>query len=288
VRRLRGPGRFLRLRVGDWRVLLRDADVRAAVLAAVPADGLPILEVGPGRGALTAGLAAGGRSLVAVEFDEALALRLRPRLPARDDLRVLHGDILDVGVREALAAIARTPPAGLVGNLPYAITAPLLRRMLSEDPDPPPWLVVMVQREVARQVVAPPGRRSLLSVSVQFYAEPESLFDVPPGAFEPPPAVHSTLLRLRRRAAAPVDVPSEARFFEVVRAGFAFPRKQLHNALARSLWLAPGAATPWLRSCEIDPARRAATLTLEEWARLAWERERSGAPPPAEARRSVA
>lgn len=267
---------------------LRDAAVRDAVLAAVPDDGLPIVEVGPGRGALTAGLAAGGRPVVAVEFDEALALRLRPRLPARDDLRVLHGDILEVGLREALAAIARKPPAGLVGNLPYAITAPLLRRLLSEEPDPPPWLVVMVQREVARQVVAPAGRRSLLSVSVQFYAQPEHLFDVAPDAFDPPPAVHSTVLRLQRRAAAPVDVPSEARFFEVVRAGFAFPRKQLHNALARAIWLQPGAAPAWLRACDIDPARRAATLTLDEWARLAWERERGGAPPPAEARRSVA
>ena len=267
---------------------LRDAAVRDAILDAVPDDGLPILEVGPGRGVLTTGLAASGRPLVAVEYDEALAEWLRPRLPARDDLRILHGDILDVSVREALAAIGLTPPAGLVGNLPYAITAPLLRRMLSADPDPPPWLVVMLQREVAQQVVAPPGKRSLLSVSVQFYAQPEYLFDVEPRAFDPPPAVRSAVLRMRRRPSPPVDVPSEARFFEVVRGGFAFPRKQLHNTLARALWLEPGAAAPWLHACEIDPTRRAATLTLEEWARLAWARERSGAPPPADLRGSVA
>jgi len=259
---------------------LANADIRDAIIDAVPNDGLPIIEVGPGGGALTHQLAALDRPLVAVEFDANLAARLRAELPARDDLRILNGDILDVTVREALAAIGRQPPAGLVGNLPYAITALLLRRMLSTDPDPPRWLLVMVQREVAQQIVAPPGKRSLLSVSVQFYAQPELLFNVEPAAFDPPPAVRSAVVQIQRRPEPAVDVPSEARFFEVVRGGFAFPRKQIHNSLARALWLDPDTATPWLESCQIDPTRRAATLTLDEWARLAWSRERSGAPPP--------
>lgn len=267
---------------------LRDESVRDAIVDAVPDDSLPLLEVGPGDGALTQELASLQRPFVAVEYDVALAALLRRRLPKRDDLRVLHADILDVSVREALAVIGCRPPAGLVGNLPYAITAPLLRRMLSVDPDPPAWLVIMVQREVALQIVAPLGKRSLLSVSVQFYAEPELLFPVEPSSFDPPPAVRSAVVRMRRRSQTPVEVPSEGRFFEVVRAGFSSPRKQIHNALARGLWLEAGAATPWLEGCEIDPTRRAATLTLEEWARLAWARERSGAPPPPDARGSVA
>ena len=130
-------------------------------------------------------------------------------------------------------------------------------------------------------MVAPAGKRSLLSISVQFYAEPELLFNVEREAFDPPPRVRSAVLRIRRRAAPAVEVPSEDRFFEVVRAGFRAPRKQLHNTLAMGLWMEPGGAKAWLESCEIDPTRRAATLTLEEWARLAWSREESAttAPP---------
>lgn len=280
------PGRRGRPPLGQH--FLHDAAVRDAIIAAVPDDGLPIVEIGPGRGALTDELIALQRPLVAVEYDEALATLLRHRVASRQDLVVLHADILDVSQREALAAIGQQPPAGLVGNLPYAITAPLMRRLLSIDPDPPRWLVVMVQREVALQMVAPPGKRSLLSVSVQFYAETEFLFTVEPDSFHPPPAVRSAVVRLDRRPAPPVDIPSEARFFEVVRAGFSAPRKQLHNALARGLWLLPGAAESWLAECEIEQRRRAATLTLEEWARLAWARERAGAPPPADVRESIA
>ncbi len=267
---------------------LRDTAVRDAIVAALPNDGLPLLEIGPGRGALTEALAATGRPLVAVELDGALATRLRRRLAGRPQTAVLQADILDLPLREALAALALQPPAGVVGNLPYAITAPLLRTLLSRDPDPPAWLLLMVQREVALQIVAPPGKRSLLSVSVQYYAHPETLFPVEPQAFDPPPRVRSAVVRMRRRTAPPVDAPGEARFFEVVRAGFSAPRKQLHNALQHALWLPAGGAQDWLAACDVDPTRRAATLTLEEWGRLAWARERSGAPPAPGAREAIA
>jgi 16S rRNA (adenine1518-N6/adenine1519-N6)-dimethyltransferase len=167
----------------------------------------------------------------------------------------------------------------LVGNLPYAITSLLFRKFLADEAAPPDWLVVMVQREVAQQVVAEDGKRSLLSVSVQFYAEPELLFHVEREAFNPPPKVRSAVLRIRRRPGLAVEVPSEDRFFEVVRAGFRAPRKQLHNTLSMGLWTEAGAARDWLESCQIDPMRRPATLSLEEWARLAWAREKAGAPP---------
>ena len=260
---------------------LIDPAVCDAILQAVPLDGLPILEIGPGQGVLTGPLLRLGRPLVAVELDARLAERLRRRLSAGDAFAVLHADILDLPAREALAAVGSTPPYGLVGNLPYAITAPLFRKFLSREADPPGWMVVMVQREVAQQVVAEVGKRSLLSVSVQYYAEAEWLFGVEPTSFRPQPRVRSAVVRLRRRPHPAVDAPGAARFFEVVRAGFRAPRKQLHNALGMGLWLDVDGARHWLAACDIDPARRAATLTLEEWARLAWERERSGAPPPA-------
>ncbi|HJN92617.1 MAG TPA: 16S rRNA (adenine(1518)-N(6)/adenine(1519)-N(6))-dimethyltransferase RsmA, partial [Dehalococcoidia bacterium] len=247
------------------------------ILDAVPDDGLPILEIGPGRGVLTRDLAEMGRPLVAIDIDPGLAALLRRELPDRSNLQILNQDILDVDPAEALAGVGAAPPYGLVGNLPYAITALLFRKFLSEERDPPAWLLVMVQREVAQQVVAPAGKRSLLSISVQFYAQPELLFHVEREAFDPPPRVRSAVLQIQRLPKPAVEVPSEDRFFEVVRAGFRAPRKQLHNTLAMGLWLEPGAAKIWLEECDIDPTRRAATLTLEEWARLAWARERRGA-----------
>ena len=260
---------------------LRDLSVRDRILAELPDDGLPILEIGSGRGVLTDSLVGFGRPLVAVDLDAMLVERLRRRLH-QPQVVVIHADILEVHAREALAEISAVPPYGIVGNLPYAITAPLFRKFLSAEPDPPAWFLVMVQREVAAQVVAPAGKRSLLSVSVQYYAEPELLFSVEPEAFDPPPRVRSAVLLIRRQPAPTVEVPSEARFFEVARAGFRAPRKQLHNALGQGVWLAEGEARRWLAECKIDPARRAATLTLEEWARLAWWRERHSASPPAE------
>ena len=268
---------------------LRDVAVREAIVMAVPDDGLPILEVGPGRGALTESLAALERPLVAVELDRGLAALLQRRLrewDPNDDQRlsVLNEDILDVEPVEALASVGAQPPYGLVGNLPYAITAPLLRKFLSVVDEPPSWMVIMVQREVAHQIVAAAGKRSLLSVSAQYYATTSLLFTVERESFDPPPKVRSAVVWLERRPEPAVDVPSEARFFEVVRAGFRAPRKQIHNSLSQGIWLPPEGARPWLEACDVDPTRRAATLTLEEWARLSWARERAGAPPPPEAR----
>ncbi len=263
--------------------LLRDERVLDRIVAAVPAAPAPILEVGPGDGALTARLAALGRPLAAVELDGGMAYLARRRLartPQPAAAIVIEDDILEIEPAEALAAVGAAPPWGLVGNLPYAITAPILRRFLAETAAPPAWMLIMLQHEVAQRVAAPQGKRSLLSVSVQFYAEPEYLFAVERESFRPPPQVRSAVVRLRRRAAPPVDAPSEARFFEVVRAGFRMPRKQLHNSLSQGVWLEPGSAERWLAACGIDPARRAQTLSLEEWARLAWWRERSGAPAP--------
>ncbi len=259
---------------------LIDEEVRDRIIEAVPDDGLPIIEVGPGGGVLTEPLAASGRPLIAVELDDGLAAALQRRLPARAGFAVKNADILDTDAAELLAEIGAAPPYGVVGNLPYSITALLLRKFLSEERIPPRWLVVMVQREVAQLVVAEAGRRSLLSVSVQFYARPELLFTVEREAFDPPPQVRSAVLRIERRPEPAVDVPSEARFFEVVRGGFRAPRKQLHNSLSRGLELELDVSKAWIADCEIDSSRRAATLSLEEWARLAWHRERSGAPPP--------
>ncbi len=275
-----GPGRSARLRPRLGQHFLRDAAVVDQILRAIPADGLPIIEIGAGEGVLTLPLCALGRPLAAVELDEGLARRTARRLPDGARCALVAGDILDQDARSLLARVNAEPPYGVVGNLPYAITALLMRKFLSTEPDPPRWLVVMVQREVAAQMVAAPGKRSMLSIAVQLRGAPRVLFPVPPHAFQPPPRVWSSVVMIPVAAAPVVELPSEARFWEVVRAGFRAPRKQLHNALAMGLWLPPGGAQTWLDACGIDPARRAGTLSIAEWARLAWWRERSGAPAP--------
>lgn len=273
--------RSKRRRLGQH--LLRDERVLDRIVDTLPDSPAPLLEIGPGDGALTARLAQLNRPLAAVELDPAMAWRARRRLaetPHAADAIVIEGDALDVEPDEALAAVGAAAPYGLVGNLPYAITAPILRRYLAEASPRPDWLLAMVQHEVARRIVAPAGKLSLLGVSVQFYAEAEYLFAVERESFAPPPEVRSAVVRIVRLPEPAVDAPSEARFFEVVRAGFRHPRKQLHNALAQGIWLEEGEARDWLAACEIDPTRRPQTLSLEEWARLAWWRERSGAPEP--------
>ncbi len=267
-------GRRRRARLGQH--LLRDERVLDRILEALPDSPGPLLEVGAGDGALTARLAQLGRPLVSVELDEGMAYRARRRL-ASDGLDesavVIERDALEVDPEEALAAVAAQPPYGLVGNLPYAITAPIFRKFLEAETRRPDWMLVMIQHEVAQRITALPGRLSLMGVSVQLFAEAELLFAVEREAFAPPPQVRSAVVMLRVREQPAVDVPSLERFFEVVSGGFRSPRKQLHNALAQGVWLPPDGAERWLRECDIDPKRRPGALTLEEWARLAWWRE---------------
>jgi len=267
-------GRRRRARLGQH--LLRDQRVLDRIVEAVPQDPAPILEVGAGDGILTTRLAELNRPLVSIEIDEAMAFRARRRLAMEGLDRnavVIEHDVLDVDPREALALVAAQSPYGLVGNLPYAITAPIFRKFLEAETERPAWMLAMIQHEVAQRVTARPGKLSLMGVSVQFYAEAELLFSVEREAFDPPPQVRSAVVMLSLRDRPAVEVPSVERFFEVVRGGFRSPRKQLHNALAQGVWLPPNGAHEWLEACDIDPSRRPGTLTLEEWARLAWWRE---------------
>ena len=291
---------------------LRDAAVLDRLLAAIPDDGLPLIEIGAGDGSLTLPLAQLGRPLAAVEFDDRLARPTARALVDYPNARLIVADILDLVPAQLLRHRAaphdtppqetppektppeKTPPAitnggaappyGLVGNLPYAIAAPIFRRFLSVPAHRPRWMLVMVQHEVALQVVAPPGKRSLLSLSVQLYADPQLLFSVDRFAFDPPPQVRSAVLFIPLHHAPAVDLPSEERFFEVACAAFRAPRKQLRNALALGFSIPAAEAEAWLRACAVDPARRPGTLTLQEWAALAWARERQGAPAPQPAR----
>jgi len=251
----------LRPRKGLSQSFLVDHRVSAAVARAAdlgPDDA--VLEIGPGLGILTRELVRRAGRVVAVELDAQLAAALPALLGPPPNLQVVQGDALQLDAAALFAG-----PFSVVANLPYHITSPLLLRLLTA-PRPPRRIVVMVQKEVAERVAAPPGQLSYLAVAIQLYAAPRIVRAVPAAAFYPRPKVDSAVLRLDVRPcpAAP-DPPALLR---LVQAGFKQPRKQLRNSLAEGLGWAPSAAEALLRRAAIEPARRPQTLALAEWERL--------------------
>lgn len=234
-----------------------------------------VLEVGPGKGVLTDILLGRAAHVTAVELDERLAEALRITHPADPRLTVVAGSILDHPPDALLTAGQRHLPYIVVANLPYYITAPVMRHLLERGPRPT-RLVLMVQREVAEAIAGKRGQLSLLGVSVQVFAAVTLLFRVPPESFRPPPRVDSAVVRLDCYREPLVPEAELDGFFRVVRAGFRSPRKQLRNALAGGLWLPPDAAPALLESAGIDPMRRPGTLSVADWLALtrAYERVR--------------
>ncbi len=236
--------------------------VRAAEIS--PTD--VVLEIGPGLGDLTHALAATHAQIVAVELDRDLFKTLGAEFAATSNVHLLQGDVLSRSPAEWLAQANLAPPYLVVANIPYYITSAILRYLLEANP-PPARIVLMVQKQVAHQIIAQPPNATLLSISVQYYGTPRIIDIVPAGAFYPRPKVDSAILRIDV-AGSQADEAS-ARFFRVARAGFGAKRKQLRNALANGLSLTADDASRLLARAEIDPARRAETLTLVEWKRLA-------------------
>jgi 16S rRNA (adenine1518-N6/adenine1519-N6)-dimethyltransferase len=270
---LRELGIWARKGLGQHFLVDEDVLERIAEVAPIAGDAT-VMEIGPGLGYLTERLLDRGASVAAVEIDEQLCAHLRRRFAGRS-LQVVCADILEASPYELLRRAGAAPPYGAVGNLPYYITGLLFRHFL-ETPERPEWMVFMVQKEVAQSLAARPPRMSLLGVTVQYFAEAELLFSVPSSAFYPPPKVYSAVVRLVSRRQPAVAVDSQEDFFNIVRAGFSAPRKQLHNSLSRGTWLEAGASSEILERAEIDPARRAQTLDLDEWARVyeAWRQWR--------------
>jgi 16S rRNA (adenine1518-N6/adenine1519-N6)-dimethyltransferase len=230
-----------------------------------------VLEIGAGLGTLTERLARKAGRVVAVELDERLMPVLQDVLSGFDNVTLVQGDILVLD--PTVLVNAASDRYKVVANLPYYITAAVLRHLL-EASLKPRRMVVTVQREVAERIVARPGQMSLLAVSVQFYGRPQMLFRIKPGSFHPSPGVESAVVRIDLydkpsvpvgEAAASVDADA---FFRVVRAGFAQRRKQLRNTLAAGLRLPPEEVAARLREVGVDPRRRAQALSLEEWEKV--------------------
>ena len=221
-----------------------------------------VLEIGPGRGVLTRRLVERAGQVVAVEMDRALAAGLPSRLDHPPNLEVIHGDARTIDLSPLMGSGA---PYKVAANLPYYAANPIVRRLL-EGQRKPTLMVVMVQQEVARSMLAKPGGMSILSVATQYYAQPSLVCNVPPRSFRPPPSVNSSVVRLDVRSQPAVAVTDESAFFQVVRAGFSAKRKQLRNSLSHGLGVHPKAVGELLDELELDGRRRAETFTLDEWA----------------------
>jgi 16S rRNA (adenine1518-N6/adenine1519-N6)-dimethyltransferase len=222
-----------------------------------------VLEIGPGTGALTTHLAQSGAHVIAVEIDDRLLPILERQLGDFENVELIHGDILDMNIE----ALVGEEDFVVVANLPYYVTSAILQHILSAHRKPK-RMVLTVQQEVAERIVAEPGDLSLLAISVQFYGTPRIASRLNPAVFWPRPDVSSAVLRIDLYDRPVVEVPSEADFFRVVKAGFGQKRKQLRNSLGAGLGLNNVEAGEILDVAGIDPTRRAETLRLEEWAAI--------------------
>jgi 16S rRNA (adenine1518-N6/adenine1519-N6)-dimethyltransferase len=243
---------------------LQDPLVLETIVSAAkiqPAD--TVLEIGPGLGSLTRYIAVSAKEVVAVELDENLFRPLKAVLSSYQNIRLIHGDILKLSPKD----LNLENDYIVVANIPYYITSAVIRHLL-ESQSKPRRIVLTVQKEVARRICAQPGDMSLLALSVQVYGQPFIAAHIPASAFFPTPKVDSAVLV--------VDIYSSPRikeelldiFFKLIKAGFSQKRKTLRNSLSSGLHIPPTEAAALLTRANVDPQRRAETLSIEEWERL--------------------
>ena len=244
-------------------------DVAEAIADAGCIPGCGVLEVGPGIGALTVQLARRAEKVVSVELDKRLPPVLAETMADCDRFTLIEGDVMKL----SLAAVAAEQFQGLepvlCANLPYNITTPFLTECVRAGCFR--QLTVLIQKEVAQRICARPGtgEYGAFTVLMQYYTEPELLFEVPNTCFMPPPKVTSAVVRCVTRRERPVRVVSEESFWRTVRAGFALRRKTLVNSLQTGWQLPKERLAGIVESCGLVPTVRGEALGLEEYARLA-------------------
>lgn len=221
-----------------------------------------VVEIGAGLGALTQELARQAGHVTALELDNRLLPILHNQMSPYANVTVVHGDVLE---RDP-AGYYPNQPYKVIANVPYYITGAILRHFLT-SPAKPTLMVLTVQKEVARRITARPGNLSLLAVSVQYYGQAEIASDIKAGAFWPRPEIDSTIIRIDLRHPPVPPVSDEKAFFRLVKVGFSQKRKQLQKNL-RALGHPRDTIYTALAQANIDPTRRAQTLSLPEWVAL--------------------
>lgn len=224
-------------------------------------SGDTVLEIGPGLGAVTDILLESGAKVVAVELDEKLAVWLKKQYASRDNIDVVHADVLKVKLDEYVTDNGYK----LVSSLPFNITSLVLRNFL-ERPPRPSSISLLIQREVAERVVARPGAMSLLSLSCQYLGRPTIVRTVSSECFFPEPEVEGAIIHID-----PQPLPAAAereRFFRVARIGFSARRKMIANNLQSGLHISREKTLEILEKSGISPSSRAQELAVEDWVRL--------------------
>jgi len=230
---------------------LTDPEIRDGILeAAGDIKGKNILEIGPGLGFLTSKLLSSGANLTAVELDDRAVVRLQNDFGHMDHFRLIPGDILD----QDLDVMFEQKNYSIIANIPYNITAPILRKTLSSTKNKPDFMLLMVQKEVAQKLVA--KKRSILSISVEIFAEAEICFLVGRECFNPVPGVDSAIIKITTRKEPLVSAEDEKKFFQVVNRAFKEKRKKLSNTLPAE----------WLEG--IDANLRPEVLDIDDWLKI--------------------
>ena len=244
-------------------------DVAEAIADAGCIPGCGVLEVGPGIGALTVQLARRAEKVVSVELDKRLPPVLAETMADCDSFTLIEGDVMKLSLAEVAAEQFQGLEPVLCANLPYNITTPFLTECVRAGCFR--QLTVLIQKEVAQRICARPGtgEYGAFTVLMQYYTEPELLFEVPNTCFMPPPKVTSAVVRCVTRRERPVQVVSEEAFWRTVRAGFALRRKTLVNSLQTGWQLPKERLAGIVESCGLPPTVRGEALGLEEYARLA-------------------
>ncbi len=229
--------------------------------AEIGADDI-ILEIGPGLGNLTQELAKKTKKVIAIEKDPKMVEILKETLKDLKNIKIIKNDILKINP----ACDIPNTKYKLVGNLPFYLTAPLIRKFL-ELKNPPKEMILVVQKEVGQRICAKPPRMSILAISVQIYAKPEIVSYISKKSFWPQPKVDAALIKITPCAKLSLAQRSDL-FFKIVKAGFSQPRKQLINNLSKKLNIERNRVRNWLLKNKIQPTQRAETLSIEDWINL--------------------
>ena len=240
---------------------LKDPDILADIAEAAELTGDDVvLEIGPGLGTLTSRLLARANSVTAVEFDADLARKLPGQFPGKK-LTVVNQDILQFDLNQLPKNYK------VVANVPYYITSKIVEKLMTAE-NKPSVAVLLVQKEVAERIAAEAGNMSILSVSVQIFAEAELDIEVPRQFFTPPPKVDSQVVVLRIRDNPLITSEDQRDFFRIVKAGFSAKRKKLRSSLSGGLGIDKSVAEELLKNAGISPDARAEDLAIEDWKRL--------------------
>lgn len=234
------------------------------------ADCAGAIEVGPGIGVLTYELSQVSKKVVSVELDKRLLPVLDETLADCSNVKIINADVMKLDLHKVIEEEFGGEEVAVCANLPYYITSPVIMRLL-EERLPITNITVMVQKEAADRLCARPGTRECgaVSAAVQYYAEPEILFDVSRGSFMPAPNVDSAVIQLRIRKTPAVSVEDEKLFFRVVKAAFAQRRKTAVNSISNTMGIPKQMISHAFETAGIEANARAEALTLEQFAALA-------------------